>query len=78
MASSLDVQHGGDHYKTMPIQPIEYISANGIGFIEGNVIKYVSRWKNKGGVQDLQKAKHMLEMLIEMQEAGIESILSTS
>lgn len=58
-------QIGGDHYKDMAIQPIEYILANGLPFIEGAVIKYASRWRRKGGVDDLRKAIHMLELLIE-------------
>lgn len=63
--SALDVQVGGDHYRSMKIQPVEFVLANGIGFIEGCVIKYVSRWKSKGGVADLRKARHFLDMLIE-------------
>lgn len=66
-ASSLDVQVGGQHYKEMAIQPIEYIHRNAIGFAEGTVIKYVSRWRAKGGVEDLRKARHVLDMLIEME-----------
>lgn len=65
---ALDVQEGGDHYKTKKIQPVEYIMANGIGFMEGNVIKYVSRWKDKNGVEDLKKARHYLDLLIEAQQ----------
>lgn len=60
-------QVGGSHYQ-LPIQPIEYILANGLGYCEANVVKYVSRWRNKGGVQDLKKAIHYLEMLIEQEE----------
>jgi hypothetical protein len=56
-------QVGGDHYD-LPIQPIDYILANDIGFIEGNIIKYVTRYKRKNGMQDLLKAKHYLELLI--------------
>lgn len=56
----LDVQIGGDHYKRMKIQPLTYIEANELGFTEGNVIKYVSRWKFKNGIQDLEKARDML------------------
>ena len=52
-----------DHYRT-DIQPIEYIVANNMGFCEGNVVKYISRWEMKGGVEDLEKAKHYIEMLI--------------
>ena len=65
---ALDHQEGGDHYKTKAIQPVEYCMANGIGFMEGCVIKYVSRWKDKGGIQDLKKARHFLDMLIEYEE----------
>lgn len=49
----------------MKIQPIEYTLANGLGFCEGNVIKYISRYKNKNGIVDLKKAKHYVELLIE-------------
>lgn len=62
-------QVGGNHYKDMAIQPFEYIWKNGIGFAEGSAIKYLSRWKNKGGVEDLYKAKHFIELLIESEEA---------
>lgn len=61
-------QVGGDHYRKMAIQPITYILANGIGFAEGAVIKYVSRWRSKGGLDDLRKARHMLDLLIENEE----------
>ncbi len=66
--TAMHSQVGGDHYKLMAIQPTEYIIANGIGFCEGNVIKYGSRWKHKGGVEDLRKALHYIEMLIEASE----------
>jgi len=65
--SALDVQIGGDHYKGMSIQPVEYIHANGLGFVEGSVVKYVSRWKEKGGIADLEKAQHFLGLLIELE-----------
>ena len=64
-ARAIDLQEGGDHYKAMRIQPFEYIHANGIPFAEGCVIKYVSRWRAKGGVEDLKKARHFLDLLIE-------------
>ena len=63
--SAKDYQIGGSHYKNKGIQPIEYIMTNGLGFCEGNVIKYVSRWRDKNGLDDLLKAKHYLEFLIE-------------
>jgi hypothetical protein len=66
--NALTMQEGGDHYKKLPIQPVEYIYLNGISFIEGNVIKYVSRWRDKGGLADLKKARHFLDMLIQFEE----------
>jgi hypothetical protein len=58
-------QEGGNHYKEFAIQPTEFIFRNNLGFIEGNVIKSVMRHRKKGGLQDLQKAKHYLELLME-------------
>jgi hypothetical protein len=58
------VQVGGDHYKT-EIQTWDYIIANDLGYLEGNIIKYVSRYRKKGGVDDLRKAQHYLQKLIE-------------
>lgn len=60
--------HQSSHYKELAIEPIEYIEANSLGFHEGNVIKYVSRWRLKGGVDDLKKAKFYIERLIELAE----------
>ena len=65
-----DSQVGGSHYKDMLIQPLEYIIANKLSFCEGNVVKYVSRWKNKNGIEDLRKARHYLDMLIEQEIDG--------
>lgn len=67
--SAIDCQIGGSHYRDMAIQPFEYIHANGITFAEGSVIKYVSRWRAKNGVEDLRKARHILDMLIDAEEA---------
>lgn len=66
---ALAQQVAGTHYKGMAIQPVQYIHANRIGYFEGNVIKYVSRWREKGGVSDLEKAKHYIDLLIQL-EAG--------
>lgn len=63
------VQVGGDHYKAQPIQPWDYILANGLGFLAGNVVKYVSRFDKKNGVEDLKKARHYLDKLIESEQA---------
>jgi hypothetical protein len=67
--SALAVQVGGGHYKGMKIQPVEYIHANAIPFIEGSVIKYVSQWRSKGGIEDVKKARHFLDLLIQLEEA---------
>ena len=66
-ANPLDVQVGGGHYKDLKIQPIEYIHANNLGYCEANVVKYISRWKSKGGLQDLQKIKHYVDLLIKLE-----------
>ena len=66
--SQFDIQVGGDHYKKMPIQPLEFIAKNDLDFFQGNVIKYVLRYKDKNGVEDLRKAIHFIEMMIEMME----------
>ena len=60
-------QVGGNHYKDCKIQPIEYIVANNLTYSEGNVIKYVTRSRRKGGKNDLLKAKHYIEMILEME-----------
>jgi hypothetical protein len=62
---SLKKQIGGNHYKKYKIQPIEFILKNNIGFCEANIIKYVLRFKEKGGIADLEKAKHYIELLID-------------
>ena len=59
-------QIGGSHYATKAIQPWDYIVSNNLGYLEGNVVKYVSRWKDKGGVEDLKKAQHYLAKLLEL------------
>lgn len=59
----LDTQVGGSHYKGLKIQPIEYIMANNIPWCEANVIKLVTRWKDKNGIEDLDKAIHYLQIL---------------
>lgn len=60
----LKTQISGDHYKNLKIQPFEYIMANSIPYSEGNIIKYVTRWRNKGGIKDLEKARHYIDLLI--------------
>lgn len=72
--SALQTQIGGDHYRTMKIQPVEFIKANDIGFCEGNAITYLCRWQSKGGVSDLRKAIHHIELLIEFEERSRPSV----
>jgi hypothetical protein len=66
--SALDKQIGGSHYKDMAIQPVEYIHKNGLGFCEGNIVKYITRWKTKNGIEDLKKVIHYAELLIQMEQ----------
>jgi hypothetical protein len=66
IASALKKQRGGDHYKKYKIQPIEFIHANDIPFMEGNVIKYICRHREKNGLEDLLKAKHYIDLIIEL------------
>lgn len=63
----LSEQIGGQHYKGFKIQPIEFIHANSIPFCEANVIKYLCRWRNKNGKEDLHKARHYIDLLIQME-----------
>lgn len=64
---------GGNYTKGyhffLAIQPIEYIMENGLDYLQGNVIKYVTRYKNKNGVEDLEKAAHYLRIMIEREKA---------
>jgi hypothetical protein len=68
--SALDKQVAGGHYKDLAIQPAEFIYKNGIGYLEGNAIKYLCRWKHKNGIEDLKKAKHYIEILLELEGGG--------
>jgi len=64
---SLDVQVGGGHYKDLKIQPVQYNHANKLFFIEGNIVKYVTRHREKNGVEDLKKVIHYAQMLIDLE-----------
>lgn len=66
--SALDVQVGGDHYCRLKIQPVVYIYQNQIPFIEGCIIKYATRWRDKGGIKDLEKIKHFADILIALEK----------
>lgn len=71
----LSVQIGGQHYKSMTIQPLEYSMANQLDACQHTIVKYVTRFREKGGVQDLEKAKHVLDILIEMETNGATAAL---
>ena len=64
--SANDHQVGGTHYAKHSIQPWDYIISNNLGYLEGNIVKYISRWRDKGGVDDLRKVLHYTEKLIEV------------
>ena len=63
----LKSQVGGEHYKKYAIQPIEFIEKNYLSFSQGNVIKYICRYKDKNGLQDLLKAKHFIDLIIQLE-----------
>jgi hypothetical protein len=68
--SALDKQVAGGHYKNKKIQPVEYIHANGLGFLEGCIVKRITRWREKPAesrFQDLEKIKHEVDLLIELE-----------
>lgn len=65
--SALNKQEGGGHYVKLRIQPVEYITANGLGFIEGSIIKYATRHRDKNGAQDIRKIIHFCELLLQLE-----------
>lgn len=67
LKSALEQQTGGSHYKNFEIQPIEYITKNKLSFSQGNVIKYVTRYNFKNGLEDLKKARHMIDLMIQLE-----------
>jgi hypothetical protein len=67
VSKALDSQIGGTHYKELKIQPIEYIIQNELGWCEGNIVKYITRWKQKGGLSDIDKVIHYAQLLKEFE-----------
>jgi len=67
MTNPLERQINGVHYSMQAIQPVEYATANGLGYCESLVLRYITRHKQKGGAEDLHKAIHCLQMLIELE-----------
>ena len=66
--SPLSTQIGGDHYTKLAIQPMRYSMENGLDALQHTVIKYVTRFRDKNGIEDLEKAKHCIDMLIEFEK----------
>lgn len=64
--NALEKQIGGSHYKNLKIQPVTFIEQNQMSFLEGCIIKRICRWKNKNGIEDLNKAKHEIDLLIQL------------
>jgi len=60
-----DKQIGGNHYKDCAIQPVDYIVKNNLDFLEGNVVKYITRHKTKNGIEDIRKVIHYAELILE-------------
>lgn len=71
--SALQTQEGGDHYKTMAIQPVEFITANKLTFLEGCVVKRICRHRRKNGVEDLRKAIHEIELMIQLEYPALDN-----
>ena len=67
MSEPTNTQVGGDHYSKLEIQPITYIHGNDLTYLEGNVIKYVTRHRDKGGALDIEKAVHYLGLILELE-----------
>ena len=65
---------GPNHYKSCTIEPIEFVLANKLSFLEGNIIKYICRYKNKGGIEDLEKAQHYLQFLLEVEKSRVKEL----
>lgn len=66
--------HQGGHYKKLAIEPIQYIEENGLGFHEGNIVKYITRWRDKNGIDDLKKIVFYTQRLIEIEEKRISGL----
>jgi hypothetical protein len=67
MSSALDIQVGGGHYKSLKIQPVEYIHANKLPFIDGCIVKYITRHRDKNGAADIHKIIHFCQLLLELE-----------
>ena len=68
--NALQKQVAGRHYKNNKIQPVEYIHANNLSFLEGCIVKRITRWRDKDGFEDLEKIKHEVDLLIQLEKAN--------
>lgn len=75
--STTKTQVGGDHYTKLAIQPMRYSMDNKLDACQHTIIKYVTRFRDKGGIQDLLKAQHVLDMLIEYEEMKLRQLIET-
>jgi hypothetical protein len=71
MIKALDTQIGGGHYKSLAIQPIEYIFHNNLNFLQANIVKYATRYKVKNGKEDLEKVIHYAQLLIDFEYGDV-------
>ena len=67
LLGALSKQEGGSHYCNLKIQPVEYIVANKLSFLEGNVVKYITRHKTKNGIEDVKKVIHYCELILQLE-----------
>lgn len=72
--NALDYMIGGNHYSKFIIQPVEFCYHNNIPYLESTAIKYLCRWRDKGGLQDLEKAKHFIDLLIDFENEKLDMI----
>jgi len=77
MANANDRQVGGNHYGA-EIQHWDFALSNNLGYFEGQITKYVTRWRKKGGIADLEKAQHFLQKLIESERSRLEAVREAS
>lgn len=75
MSNANDTQHGGNHYKQFAgMEPWDVITGWELGYLDGTAVKYIARWKHKGGIEDLNKAIHFLQKAIEVEEKKLNGV----
>lgn len=76
--NALNEQVGGTHYKKLKMQPIELIAKNNLNFFQGNIVKYISRYESKNGVEDVKKARHYAQLAWELQPKNYAGYIKSS